>query len=137
MAQRRPEERTRDGLRSVLKPALSALAQALNEAGLIPTAAQRLAETHAYRLFVDGQGRTRAYGDASGSVVYPSVGSIIAHEKKAAAEGVPPYVLIGYPSATRGPGFLGPKAGYVYLTDTACGPAGLTRAPEITAGDAA
>ena len=30
----------------------------------------------------------------SGSVVYPSVGSIIAHEKKAAAEGVPPYVLI-------------------------------------------
>lgn len=69
----------------------------------------------------------------SGSVVYPSIGSIVAHEKKAAAEGVPPYVLIGYPSATRGPGFLGPKAGYVYLTDTESGPAGLTRAPEISA----
>ncbi|HZJ17335.1 MAG TPA: DUF1501 domain-containing protein [Chthoniobacteraceae bacterium] len=68
----------------------------------------------------------------SGSVVYPSVGSIVAHEKKAAAEGVPPYVLIGYPSATRGPGFLGPKAGYVYLTDTAAGPAGLTRPANIT-----
>ena len=68
----------------------------------------------------------------SGSVVYPSIGSIVAHQRKAAAEGVPPYVVIGYPSATRGPGFLGPKAGYVYLTDTAAGPAGLTRAAEIT-----
>lgn len=68
----------------------------------------------------------------SGSVVYPSIGSIVAHEKKALTEGVPPYVVIGYPSATRGPGFLGPKAGYVYLTDTESGPAGLTRAPEIS-----
>ena len=57
---------------------------------------------------------------------------VIAHQRKAADEGVPPYVLIGYPSATRGPGFLGPKAGYVYLTDTAAGPAGLTRMPGIT-----
>ena len=68
----------------------------------------------------------------SGSVVYPSIGSIVAHQKKAAADGVPPYVVIGYPSATRGPGFLGPKAGYVYLTDTAAGPSGLTRPPDIT-----
>ena len=68
----------------------------------------------------------------SGSVVYPSVGSIIAHARGAAAEGVPPYVVIGYPSATRGPGFLGPKAGYVYLTDTESGPAGLTRAHGIS-----
>jgi len=68
----------------------------------------------------------------SGSVTYPSIGSIIAHQRKAADEGVPPYVLIGYPSATRGPGFLGPKAGYVYLTDTAAGPAGLTRMPGIS-----
>jgi hypothetical protein len=68
----------------------------------------------------------------SGSVVYPSIGSIIAHTRGAASEGVPPYVVIGYPSATRGPGFLGPKAGYVYLTDTESGPAGLTRAPGIS-----
>jgi hypothetical protein len=61
----------------------------------------------------------------SGSVVYPSIGSILAHERKAAAEGVPAYIVMGYPSATRGPGFLGPKAGYVYLTDTESGPAGL------------
>jgi hypothetical protein len=68
----------------------------------------------------------------SGSVVYPSIGSIVAHERKSAADGVPAYIVMGYPSATRGPGFLGPKAGYVYLTDTASGPAGLTRAPGIT-----
>ena len=68
----------------------------------------------------------------SGSVAYPSIGSIIAHEKKALVDGVPPYVVMGYPSATRGPGFLGPKAGYVYLTDTTSGPAGLTRPADIT-----
>jgi hypothetical protein len=73
----------------------------------------------------------------SGSVVYPSIGSIIAHERGAAAAGVPAYVVIGYPSATRGPGFLGPKAGYVYLTDTESGPAGLTRPREISAERAA
>lgn len=63
----------------------------------------------------------------SGTIVYPSIGSIIAHERGAAAEGMPPYVLIGYPNATRGPGFLGPRAGYLYLTDTGRGPAGLSR----------
>ena len=67
----------------------------------------------------------------NGSVVYPSIGSIVAHERKSAVEGVPAYVVMGYPSATRGPGFLGPKSGYVYLTDTASGPAGLTRASEV------
>lgn len=68
----------------------------------------------------------------SGSVVYPSIGSIVSACRGPIAEGVPPYVVIGYPSATRGSGFLGPKAGYVYLTDTESGPAGLTRAPGIT-----
>jgi hypothetical protein len=68
----------------------------------------------------------------SGSVVYPSIGSLVTACRGPIAEGVPPYVVIGYPSATRGSGFLGPKAGYVYLTDTDSGPAGLTRAPGIT-----
>src|SRR5258708_3312771 len=67
----------------------------------------------------------------SGSVVYPSIGSIVAHERKSAAEGVPAYIVMGYPSATRGPGFLGPKSGYLYLTDTANGPPGLTPAPDL------
>jgi hypothetical protein len=68
----------------------------------------------------------------SGSIVYPSIGSIVAHQRKAAADGVPAYVLMGYPSATRGPGFLGPKAGFVYLTDTGSGPAGLTLPSDIS-----
>ena len=68
----------------------------------------------------------------SGTVVYPSVGSLVAHEKGAAEEGVPPYVLIGYPNVTRGPGFLGAKAGYLYLTDTKAGPAGLSRPTDIS-----
>jgi hypothetical protein len=68
----------------------------------------------------------------SGTVVYPSLGSIIAHQRGALAEGVPPYVLIGYPNVTRGPGFLGSKAGYLYLTDTSQGPSGLSRPQDIT-----
>jgi hypothetical protein len=63
----------------------------------------------------------------SGNTVYPSIGSIISHVKGAASDEVPPYILIGYPNVSRGPGFLGAKAGYVYLTDTNTGPAGFTR----------
>src|SRR5438874_7091786 len=38
----------------------------------------------------------------SGTVVYPSLGSVIAHERGAVVPGAPPYVLIGYPNVTRG-----------------------------------
>ena len=69
----------------------------------------------------------------SGTIVYPSIGSIVAQQRGAAAAGVPAYVLIGYPNITRGPGFLGSKHSYIYLTDTESGPAGLSRPPEITA----
>ena len=68
----------------------------------------------------------------SGTVTYPSIGSLIAHERSAAAGGVPPYVLIGYPNITRGPGFLGAQHSYLYLTDTSRGPAGLSRPDGIT-----
>jgi hypothetical protein len=67
----------------------------------------------------------------TGTIVYPSVGSIVAHKRGAVQENAPAYVLIGYPNVTRGPGFLGAKAGYVYLTDTESGPAGLSRPPEV------
>ena len=67
----------------------------------------------------------------SGTVIYPSIGSIIAHERGPAAEGVPPYVLIGYPNLTRGPGFLGAKDSYLYLTDTEAGPRGLLPPPDV------
>lgn len=68
----------------------------------------------------------------SGTVTYPSLGSLITHERGAAAEGIPPYVLIGYPNITRGPGFLGAKHSYLYLTDTSQGPAGLSRHEAVT-----
>jgi uncharacterized protein (DUF1501 family) len=68
----------------------------------------------------------------SGTVKYPSLGSLVAHERGAAADGAPPYVLIGYPNVTRGPGYLGARHGYVYLTDTRHGPAGLSRPESIT-----
>jgi hypothetical protein len=68
----------------------------------------------------------------SGTVVYPSIGSVVAHERGAAADGLPAYVLIGYPNPSRGPGFLGARHSYVYLTDTESGPAGLVRQPDIS-----
>ena len=68
----------------------------------------------------------------SGTIIYPSIGSIVAHMRGSAAETVPAYVLIGYPNVTRGPGFLGAGAGYVYLTDTNEGPNGLSRFDGIT-----
>ncbi len=63
----------------------------------------------------------------SGTIVYPSIGSIVSHVRGPVNNHAPGYVLIGYPNLTRGPGFLGAKAGYIYLTDTKSGPAGFTR----------
>ncbi len=66
----------------------------------------------------------------SGTVSYPSIGSIVSNQRGPGGKGVPGYVLIGYPNVTRGPGFLGAKDGFLYLTDTESGPAGLMR-PEF------
>lgn len=62
----------------------------------------------------------------SGTVAYPSIGSVVAHELGAGQDGVPPYVLAGYPSVSRSSGFLGPRHNYLYLLDTEKGPAGLS-----------
>lgn len=69
----------------------------------------------------------------SGTVQYPSIGSAVAHQLGAADDSAPPYVVIGYPNVTRGPGFLGPKHGYLYLTDLKLGPRGLSRPDFVTA----
>jgi hypothetical protein len=68
----------------------------------------------------------------SGTAVYPSLGSAVVHERGPADDGAPPYVLIGYPNVTRGPGFLGAKYGFLYLTETGRGPVGLSRPKSIT-----
>ena len=70
--------------------------------------------------------------NVSGTIVYPSLGSIVAAERGTVGEGVPAYVVIGYPNFSRGPGYLGAKAGFLYLLDTDAGPAGLKRPDRIT-----
>ncbi|MFG0333680.1 MAG: DUF1501 domain-containing protein, partial [Maioricimonas sp. JB049] len=67
----------------------------------------------------------------SGTVVYPSMGSIISHLREPINELVPAYVLMGNPSPAREPGFLGAEHGYVYLTETTTGPKGLSRPARV------
>jgi hypothetical protein len=87
----------------------------------------RVVDEHAFATNLVHTGRM-----ISGNVIYPSIGSIIAHERGAANPEVPAYMLIGYPNVSRGPGFLGAKSGYVYLTDTNAGPAGFTSPDFVT-----
>jgi hypothetical protein len=68
----------------------------------------------------------------SGTIIYPSLGAVVSHERGARAEGLPAYVVMGYPNVTRGPGFLGARHSYIYLTETEVGPNGLVRPPEVT-----
>jgi hypothetical protein len=68
----------------------------------------------------------------SDTIVYPSIGSVVSHELGPRSEGIPTYVVMGYPNVTRGPGFLGSKYSYIYLTDTKTGPNGLRRPTDIT-----
>ncbi|MFK7734857.1 MAG: DUF1501 domain-containing protein [Pirellulaceae bacterium] len=63
----------------------------------------------------------------SGTILYPSIGSLVSHTRGPINENLPAYVLIGMPSVARGPGFLGPTAGYIYMTDTEKGPSSFTR----------
>jgi len=107
---------------------LSRCAKVLDRFMLLRTVHHEMIDEHAAAVNRMHTGRP-----TSGSIIYPSVGSIIASQRGAAGEGVPAYVLIGYPNVARGPGFLGAKHSYVYLTHTESGPAGLSRPPEIAA----
>ena len=69
----------------------------------------------------------------SGTIIYPSIGSIVSHELGTKSEQVPAYVVMGYPNITRDPGFLGAKYGYIYLTQIETGPNGLIRPPDVDA----
>ncbi len=101
---------------------LSLTARVMEHVTAVRTVNHHVIDEHAFATNLVHTGRM-----ISGNVVYPSIGSIIAHERGAANSEVPPYILIGYPNVSRGPGFLGAKAGYVYLTDTNTGPSGFTR----------
>ncbi len=67
----------------------------------------------------------------SGTLQYPSIGSIVLDQKGHRSEDVPGYVVMGYPNVTRDPGFLGARYGYVYLTQIETGPNGLNRPPDV------
>jgi hypothetical protein len=69
----------------------------------------------------------------SGTIIYPSIGSVVSHELGPKTEDVPAYVVMGYPNIARDPGFLGAKHGYVYLTQIETGPNGLIRPPDVDA----
>ncbi|MBI4662999.1 MAG: DUF1501 domain-containing protein [Verrucomicrobia bacterium] len=69
----------------------------------------------------------------SETIIYPSIGSIVSHQLGAKTDAVPAYVVMGYPNIARDPGFLGPKHGYVYLTQIETGPNGLMRPPDVDA----
>lgn len=106
---------------------LSRTAPLLDRAVLIRSLHHDLTEDHAAATNFLHTGRR-----TSGTILYPSIGSIVAHERGANGDGVPAYVVMGYPNVTRGPGFLGAKYGYIYLTETEVGPTGLVRARDVT-----
>lgn len=110
---------------------LSKTAKLMEHVTAMRTVNHHVIDEHAFATNIVHTGRM-----ISGNVTYPSIGSIIAHQRGAADKNVPAYILIGYPNVSRGPGFLGAKAGYVYLTDTETGPAGFTR-PDFVDNDRA
>jgi hypothetical protein len=105
---------------------LGRTARRLDRCVLVRTLHHSVIDEHAAATNIVHTGRP-----VSGTVIYPSIGSIVAHERGAAGDGVPAYVVMGYPNVTRGPGFLGARYGYVYLIDTEAGPTGLTPPTDV------
>ncbi len=100
---------------------LKKVARRLDELTILRTVYHNVIDEHAAAVNFLYTGRP-----TSGTIVYPSIGSVISHQRGAAAEGVPAYVLAGYPTVSRGPGFLGSEHRFLYITDTRRGPAGLS-----------
>jgi len=107
---------------------LAKTAEVADRLTAVRTVNHRIVDEHAFATNMVHTGRM-----ISGTVTYPSIGSIVAHQRGAASEDVPAYMLIGYPNVSRGPGFLGPRYAPVYLVDTESGPAGFTRPDGLSA----
>ena len=107
---------------------LPKVAALMDRVTAVRTVNHKVIDEHAFATNIVHTGRM-----ISGNVTYPSIGSIVAHERGAASPDVPAYMLIGYPNVSRGPGFLGAKHGFVYLTDTNAGPSGFTRPSDVDA----
>ena len=105
---------------------LSRMAKRLDRCALIRSVHHDVVDEHAAAT-----NRLHTGRPPTGTTVYPSLGSVVSHQLGASSEGVPPYVVMGYPSPSRGPGFLGAEHSYLYLTDTESGPAGLRRGADV------
>lgn len=101
-------------------------APVLDRCVLVRTLSHGIVSEHGAASNLVHTGRT-----PSGTILYPSIGSIVAHELGPKTEEVPTYVVMGYPNIMRDPGFLGAKYGYVYLTQIETGPNGLMRPPDV------
>jgi hypothetical protein len=106
---------------------LPAVAQRMDKCCLIRSVHHEVIDEHAAAVNRMHIGRA-----PTGTTVYPSIGSVVSHELGQNDSDVPAYVVMGYPSATRGPGFLGARHNYLYLIDTESGPAGLRRPLDVT-----
>lgn len=106
---------------------LSRTAGLLDRGVLLRTLTHPLKVDHA-----DSTGLMKTGRLTSGTVVYPSLGSLITHQRGRRHESIPPYLVMGYPNVTRGPGFLGGEYGYLYLTDPEAGPTGLRRPFDVS-----
>ncbi|MCY2967747.1 MAG: DUF1501 domain-containing protein [Planctomycetota bacterium] len=105
---------------------LAQTAKVMDRVTVVRTVNHRVVDEHAFATNLVHTGRM-----ISGSTVYPSIGSIVAHQRGPVDPSVPAYMLIGIPNVSRGPGFLGAKHGFVYLTDTNSGPAGFSRPIDV------
>ncbi|MDX1563765.1 MAG: DUF1501 domain-containing protein [Phycisphaeraceae bacterium] len=105
---------------------LSRTARIMDRCNLMRTVHHSVIDEHAAATNRMHTGRP-----TSGTIQYPSFGSIVSAEKGPAGENVPRYVVMGYPNLARDPGFLGARHGYIYLTQTATGPNGLVPPPGV------
>jgi len=101
-------------------------ADILDRVTVVRSVNHKVIDEHAFATNLVHTGRM-----VSGTVTYPSIGSIVACQRGSVSPDVPAYMLIGYPNVSRGPGFLGSRYGFVYLTDTESGPAGFTRPTNV------
>lgn len=106
---------------------LKQTARVMDRLTVIRTVSHTTVDEHATAVHFVHTGRA-----ISETVRYPSLGSLVTHELADEAPAVPPYVVMGFPNASRDPGFLGPKYGYLYITETDRGPAGFVRHEGVT-----
>lgn len=105
---------------------LKRTANLLDRMTILRTVTHNTIDEHATATYFVHTGRM-----ISDTIRYPSIGSLVAHEKKA-PDNLPPYVVIGIPNVSREPGFLGPKCGYLSVTETDKGPGGFARPDDVS-----